>query len=302
MRRSMKTQKNFLPILLRRLVIAAAALPAIAALLSMEWPSAAAEMHANFAGGSGKRPVLGYSFRSEAPVRSVASGEILFIQNESEGLSGLPAPLGTWLAVDHGDGLIGIYGRLNEGSNPFPYRIEQNSLIGFSGLSGWAGASGFYFSFFDRTEKRWVNPGMILPPLEDSRPPLIRSVIFRNSEGRDFNLAQTRALSQGQYRILVDAQDTRLGASDSPLSPHRITCYVNGAERGSINFETLSSRRGMLFVSTSAASAPASEVYEFYPSLSAGEVWLTRGQAAVEIIVEDIAGNSRIASFRFLVE
>jgi hypothetical protein len=267
---------------------------------SMEWPDAGAAMLSNFA--AGKEPSLGYSFRSDGPVRSVASGEIIFIRDEADQISVLPPGLGTWLAIDHGDGLVGVYGHLNGGNNPYPYMVEQGSLIGLSGLSGWTGVSGFYFSFFDRREKRWVNPGMILPPLADTRPPLIRSVVLEDSQGQVFNLAQTRTLSQGQYLILVDSPDTRLGPQDDPLNPHRISCYVNGAEKGSVNFETLSARKGALLVSSSAGARDAAGVYAPYPALSVGEVFLSRGQTAVEIIVEDIAGNSRVASYRFLVE
>jgi hypothetical protein len=269
-------------------------------ILSMEWPDAGAEMLSNFA--SGGRPGLGYSFRSGNPVRSVASGEIIFIQDEADQVSALPPVLGTWLAIDHGDGLVGVYGRLNRGNNPFPYMVEQGGLIGLSGLTGWTGEGGFYFSFFDRREKRWVNPGIILPPLEDTRPPVIRSLVFEDGEGRTFNLAQTRTISQGQYHILVDSQDTRLGPRDSPLNPYRISCFVNGAERGSVNFETISARRGALLVPASEGVRNADGVYGSYPALNIGEVFLTRGQTVVEIIVEDIAGNSRVASYRFLVE
>ncbi|MDR1212214.1 MAG: M23 family metallopeptidase [Spirochaetaceae bacterium] len=265
---------------------------------SLEWPDPAAEIISNFA--SSGTPSLGYSFRSEGPVRSAASGEIIFIRDETDMISALPPGLGTWLAIDHGDSLVGIYGRLSQGNNPFPYMVEEGGFIGRSGLTGLTGTQGFYFSFFDRKEKQWVNPGRILPLLEDTRQPVIRSVLLRNSEGRTFNLAQTRSLAQGQYRIQVDAQDTRAG--DTALSPHRISCYVNGIEKGSLIFETISARRGTLLVPSSEGVQSAAGVYEAYPALAAGEVFLTRGQAALEIIVEDMAGNSRVASYRFLVE
>jgi hypothetical protein len=264
---------------------------------SLEWPDAEAEILSNFA--SGKTPGLGYSFRSEGPVRSAASGEIIFIRDETDMISALPPGLGTWLAIDHGDGLLGIYGRLNRGNNPFPYMVEEGGFIGLSGLTGWTRAAGFYFSFFDRKEKQWVNPARILPLLPDTIQPVIRSVILKDSGGKTFNLAQTRSLAQGQYRIHVEAQDTR---GDSPLNPHRISCYVNGIEKGSIIFETIAARRGMLLVPSSEGVRNAAGVYDPYPALNIGEVFLTRGQTVVEIIVEDMAGNNRVASYRFLVE
>jgi hypothetical protein len=265
---------------------------------ALEWPGREAEILSNFAASGIPDP--GYSFRSEGPVRSAASGEIIFIRDESDTVSKLPPSLGTWLAIDHGDGLLGIYGRLNQGNNPFPYLVEEGGFIGLSGLSGWTNTRGFYFSFFDRREKQWVNPGRILPLLPDTRPPVIRSVVLQDSRGRNFNAAGTRVLAQGQYRVLVDAQD--LGPRDRPLHPHRISCSVNGIESGSILFETLASDRGLLLVSSAEGQRNAALLYESYPALAAGDVFLSRGQVLLEIIVEDMAGNRRSASYRFLAE
>jgi hypothetical protein len=47
---------------------------------------------------------------------------------------------------------------------------------------------------------------------------------------------------------------------------------------------------------------PALRAYAHYPAFEAGEVHLNRGQAILEIIVHDIAGNFRSTSIRMIVE
>ena len=76
---------------------------------------------------------------------------------------------------------------------------------------------------------------------------------------------------------------------------------MNGEEAGSLSFETISARDGLLMVNRNGL-IPARQVYARYPSFEAGEVQLSRGQAILEIIVSDIMGNSRSASIRMIVE
>jgi hypothetical protein len=46
---------------------------------------------------------------------------------------------------------------------------------------------------------------------------------------------------------------------------------------------------------------PARQVYANFPAFEAAEVFLTRGQATLEIIVQDITGNSRSIINRLIV-
>ena len=266
----------------------------------MEWPGTDAVTDFNFAWNQSGRPTLGYGFRTQGPVRSVNSGQIIFSRDESD--TGLPSPLGVWIAIDHGDGLIGVYGHLNRISTGALHTVAEGDIVGFSGNSGYAKDDGFYFSFYDRKEKRWVNPGMILPLKSHNRLPVVRSIFLQNETGQRFNLSQTRIFTQGTYRILVDAVEAQLSANDTPLAPHRLVCSVNGQETGSLAFETLGVRQGTLLVSTRNSLIEAGPVFASYPSLDLGEVSLNRGQAAIEIIIQDLSGNSRDLNFRLVVE
>ena len=289
---------------------------------AMNWPSADAVLVQNFGANSGGRPVLGMVFNGGTDVFAVDSGEIIFsrgrdVQTEFES-SRLPSPLGAWTAIDHGDGLISIYSRYsdqfqetndsmsheNSSTVPatiFPAHIDKEQVIATSGITGWSSQDGFYFLVFDRRERRWINPAMIVTPRQETRPPQILSVELRNAQG---NIVQSRNLTQGRYAVLVTVTGgMRTGQRASNVvqyAPHRIVCSVNGAEVGSLNFEAVSARDGIMMVSRNSL-VPVKQVYANHPAFEAAEVFLTRGQVTLEVIVQDISGASHNVSSRLIV-
>jgi hypothetical protein len=268
---------------------------------AMDWPAPDAVMVRNFGFNNGGKPVLGTVFEGAGTVLAAEGGEVIFSRSGGETASRLPSPLGAWTALDHGDGLISIYGRAGlSGRSPAVSRLEAGSPVAPAGISGWSRRAGFYFILFDRRERRWVNPSMIITPFPDTRPPQILAVDFRNAQGALIPRGQTR-LSQGSYTVLVTTVDTRLDGRDPPLAPHRIVCSENGREIASLQFETISARDGLLMVYRNGLT-PARQVYAAYPAFEAGEVSLSRGQASVEIIVQDIAGNQSRSLLRLIVE
>jgi hypothetical protein len=142
---------------------------------------------------------------------------------------------------------------------------------------------------------------MIITPPADTTAPSIQGVELRAAGGSRIDPALTRTISQGQYTLLVDARDPRGEGQEGFLAPHRILCSVNGLEVGVLNFETYSARDGVLMVYRN-GMVPVRQVYGSFPFFEIGELWLTRGQANLEIIAQDIAGNTRSLTFRLQVE
>jgi hypothetical protein len=270
-------------------------------LCAMDWPSREGVLIRNFGFNDRGRPVLGTVFEAQGEVAAAEAGEVIFSRTAADSASRLPSPLGAWTALDHGDGLISVYSRCEDpgGVSP-PPRAGRGSPIAAAGKTGWSARTGFYFILYDRRERRWINPSMIITPLPDTQPPRITAVELRNAQGAEINAAQLRGLSQGRYAVLVAASDSISGGGESSLSPHRIVCSVNGTEIGSLNFETISARDGVLMVYRNGL-VPAKRIYAPYPAFEAGEVLLNRGQASMEVIVQDIAGNSRSSIVRITV-
>jgi hypothetical protein len=267
---------------------------------AMSWPSESADLIRNFGANDRGKPVLGMVFSGETGVFAAEKGEVIFSQSKNNtgsmgnDVSRLPSPLGAWTAVDHGDGLISIYSRCKDGT--LSTYVEKNDRVASSGISGWSSQEGFYFLVYDRRERRWVNPAMIITPQTENRPPQILSVELRNAQGVN---VQPRDLNQGQYTILVNAT-TAAPPRGAIFAPQRIVCSVNGAEVGFLNFEAISARDGILMAFRNGL-VPAKQIYDNAPFFEAANVFLSRGQANLEVIVQDVAGNSRSFVNRMIV-
>ncbi|MDR1230696.1 MAG: hypothetical protein LBK61_04770 [Spirochaetaceae bacterium] len=268
---------------------------------AIDWPVPDIVPESNFAQNNGGAPRLGMSFASEGSIYAAEQGEVVFERDSGERVSGLPSPLGSWMAVDLGDGLLNIYARYGVSTENLSSHIEKQQIIAQAGKSGAIDKSGFYFSFFDRKDRRWINPTMvILNPLPDTRPPTIDAVRLQNTEGDMVNLAQTRTIRQGWYAIFVETSDTIDGGTQ-PLAPNSIASFVNGAEAGTIVFENFSARDGLLMVYRNALLA-ARQLYAVPNAYEAGAYRFSHGIATLELIIGDKAGNMRTASYRLVVE
>jgi hypothetical protein len=268
----------------------------------MDWPVPDAPIIRNFGWNDAGYPTLGNIFMTDGLVRAVDKGELLFYHSPSNTASVLPSPLGSWIALEHGDGIIGIYSRFKDAAVPaFPDIIKKDMVIASAGKSGWTNQDGFYFSLFDRRERRWVNPSTIITPPEDTRPPQIESVRLKNDRNNLIDLSLTKTIRQGRYTIQVAASDTRTNPNEMPLAPYRIVCSVNGIEIGVLNFETFSTRDGVLMVYRNSL-VPVRQVYVPNSAFEIGEVEFIRGQATLTIIVQDITGNVQNNIYRFQVE
>jgi hypothetical protein len=268
---------------------------------AIDWPVPGVVPESNFAQNVRGSPLLGMSFASEGPIYAAEQGEVIFERNAGERISGLPSPLGAWVAVDLGDGLVSVYARYGEGEENLSSHIEKQQIIALSGKSGANEITGFYFSFFDRKDRRWINPTtVILNPFPDTRPPVIGAVRLQNIEGGIVNLAQTRTIKQGRYAIFAETSDM-IDGSSLLLAPNSIAAFVNGEEAGTLVFENFSARDGLLMVYRNAL-LPASQIYAVANAYEAGEFWFSRGTATLELLIGDKAGNIRTVSYRLIVE
>jgi len=269
---------------------------------SIDWPSASGAISKNFGWNDNGLPHLGITFDTDEEMKAADTGEVFFSRREGDNASRLPSPLGAWTALDHGDGIVSIYARLSgKGQEAVTGQVEKGTVLGEAGISGWAKRRGFYFQLFDRKERRWLNPAMIITPPEDNRAPEVISVRLRNDQGQLINPYQTYNLSQGRYTIIVNAVDTIRSPGESPLAPYRIMCSLNGSEAGVLSFETYSARDGRLMVYRNGL-VPVKQIYSPVPSYEVADVWFSRGQTTLEIIAQDITGNARSVIYRLMVE
>jgi len=271
-------------------------------IVAMDWPLPNAEVVQNFGSNDQGTPVLGTMLEGEGIILSTGSGELIFSRSGKDAASRLPSPLGAWSAVAHSDGLVSIYSRYrDEGRRRQPGYMELGNPIARTGVSGWSRNNGVYYILYDRRERRWVNTLMVITLPPDTVEPQILSVQLRNAGGRLLEGGQIRNISQGRYSIVVNATDALANPRGPRLPPHRILCSVNGEEIGSLSLDTINAKDGVLMVNRN-GQAPVKRVYANYPAFEIGEVQFSRGQANLEIIVQDLAGNSRSTLIRIIVE
>jgi len=269
---------------------------------AMDWPLSEARVVQSFGANDQGAPDLGTMLEGEGIVYAAGPGELIFSGSGKEAASRLPSPLGAWSAIAHSDGLVSIYSRYrDEGRQPQPSYMELGTPIARAGVSGWSRNNGVYYILYDRKERRWVNALMVITMPADTVAPGILSVQLQNAGGRLLEGSQIRNISQGKYSVIVNATDSLLDTRSPRLPPHRILCSVNGEEIGSLSFDTMNAKDGVLLVNRN-GQVPAKQVYANYPAFEIGEVQFTRGQANLEIIALDLAGNSRSTLIRIIVE
>jgi len=137
---------------------------------------------------------------------------------------------------------------------------------------------------------------MIITPQKETRPLQILSVELLNTQG---NPVRSSVINQGRYTVMVNS-NILMAARGTFFAPQRIVCSINGAEAGFLNFEAFSARDGVLMVFRNGL-VPAKQVYSNFPAFEAANIFLSRGQANLEVVVQDINGNSRSYVSRMFV-
>ncbi len=269
---------------------------------AIDWPTQTGELVRDFGSNDSGTASVGETFVGTGPVHAAEGGELIFKQDPSTLANRLPSPLGTWVAVDQGDGIVGIYGRMeNQMDFQAPIHMEKGAILGTMGKTGWSGASGFYFSLYDRGQQQWINPGLVLTVNPNERPPVLRGLYLVNPEGARINVAQTKQIRQGSYRLFVDFGESKGPSKTYALVPLRTQWYINGVAQGLLLFETLETKNGQRMVTEDQKKA-VDQVYQDDQTIDMGTGLFNRGRATVEIIIRDKAGNERTITYQLTVE
>ena len=276
---------------------------AVSGAWALDWPLAPPRLAANFGTFAKGRVVEGIALAAdEGLVRSAEDGEISFSLEEGAHPSGLPTPLGSFAVIEHQQGMAAVYSHLAPGTlSTILSKPKAGDIIGKSGSSGWVEGPGILFQVFDRRAGSWVNPLLVLPPLADDKPPVIRSLALTRSD-KTYVIGETAALPQGTYRISVDVADP----ADSSwvagtLAPYSIRLSIDGVEATKYVFDVAKSGGGRLSL-FALAPVNASDLRTKEGRYALAERLFSRGRTVIEVRVEDAAGNKRSASWTLLVE
>jgi hypothetical protein len=274
-----------------------------AATFAMDWPLSPPKLAATFGTFAKGRVVAGIALSGDdGLVRSADDGEVSFSLEERAFPGSLPTPLGSFVVIEHQGGMATLYSHLAPGSLSTSMRKPKDGeIIGRPGASGWIEGSGVVFQVYDRRAGSWVNPLLVLPPLADDKPPVIRSLALTRAD-KVYVLGVAASVPQGMYKVSVDVADSANSSwTVGPLAPYGIRISIDGVEAAKDVFDAAKGLNGELML-FSLSPVAAGELRTKEGRYSLTEHFFTRGRAAIEVRVEDAASSKRTASWTVIVE
>lgn len=285
-----------------RIALALCLVAAAMALWAFEWPLAGGLPRLYFGSADEGRFATSMTFESEdGLVRASDDGELAFAF-DSGMASNLPSTIGSYLVVEHPRGIAGVYSGMAPGSaSAYLKTVKKGSILGRAGSSGLEKGPSLDFALYDRGAARWVNPLLLLPPLADKTPPLIRSAMLMK-DGKRLPLGETKSAPQGEYSIAVDVIDPLdVTAPSRASAPYYLRLIIDGAKVAELSFDVVAARDGRFMVG---AEGPRGfeGCYAEDGRIVLASRFFSRGRTVVQVLARDYAGNERQASWALVVE
>jgi hypothetical protein len=275
----------------------------LGAVWAMDWPVESPKLAATFGTSAKGRIVTGIAIAaSNGLVRSIDDGELAFAFDGGTTPSGLPSTLGSFVVVEHPNGLAAVYAHLLPGSvSGYLTTVKRDTILGSIGSSGWTEGQGLLLEVFDRRKGNWVNPLLLLPAIDDGKAPTIRSVALM-SKDKSYVLGETKSILQGTYQVAADVFDaTDAPWTAGPLAPYVIRLSIDGTELSREVFDVAVGKDGRLSL-FSASPRPLSELRTTDGRYLLAEHLFTRGRSIIELSAEDAVGNRRDLSWSVSVQ
>lgn len=237
----------------------------------------------------------------EGIIRASDDGMVLITLEESKGMHSFPNALGNAVLLYHEDDLITIYANLSSLDRiEEKVRVDSGSIIADSVSSGWGKQNSFNFIVVDKKMKKILNPQMLLPPLKDTKLPVIKNISVISSQTKqNYALNTVKNLKQGKWQFYAEITDT-IDSGPTEYAPFRVSTIINGKEVSTIAYEVLEEKGGVLMLQT--AFTMASPLQREPNTIYIGEIELSRGRSDIIFIASDISGNERTLSYRLQID
>jgi hypothetical protein len=277
----------------------------ILGLVGFQWPVESKQLIATFGGNRFKAffPGIEISRNTETSevVQAVAPGEVVYYERGETGFSSLPCGLGSFLVVRHEGGLQSVYAHLEEESiDVEQIAVDTTSRLGKIGDTGFAYGKSLFFSLFDEELNQLINPLLILPPIEDNKPPLIKNAVLK-MENKEVLLESPGDISAGRGELVATIYDQNEHVDYySPMAPFVVRLYINGEEKRSVEFEGLQEEDGVITL-LSDSGFEHSEYYKSEWTISLGTIDINPGTTSIELVAGDIYENESSATYTVTV-
>ena len=113
-------------------------------------------------------------------IRPIDSGELVYYSRYNSSPLDLPSGLGSYVIYQHKNGIRSLYGHLEDSSiKADNYQVGMSDVIGTMGTTGTAVGPMLHIQVMDIEFKKYINPLLSLPFLNDKTKPVINEVILR---------------------------------------------------------------------------------------------------------------------------
>lgn len=237
----------------------------------------------------------GITYSDSESVRASGHG---FLLMKFQKRFGFPSAMGNSIIIAHDNGLLSVYGNLEEDSVIEFDNIQSGSTIARTGSSAFGNPGDLPFQVIDTIQKAKLNPLLLLPEIQDKSRPALDSLVLTSSQGTDYTVYQNRRIRPGEYKICVSSYDT-IGRPGVRMPVYKTTFFVNGEEKCEMRSETLKEKDGILYYS---AGSDIKIKPDSGKGTEIGSVLLRPGKNTVSIELVDLAKNSSTFNWVIWVE
>jgi hypothetical protein len=233
-------------------------------------------------------------------VHPVMPGELVFRYDEGSSFTSIPRGTGSFVVLQHGQGILTLYCHLAEGSLGVVHTAYTPAdQVGIIGETGHADGRHLHFSVFDREEGAAINPLTLLPAVPDSQPPVIRRILLSSGNTRQ-ELETGASVAPGTWDVFAEVYDLREDVHfHSPLAPYGVSLSVDGKETSRILFDLLQVKEGKAVLGASALTRAA--LYDADRLVRCGNIELRAGASRLRMVARDFAGNETVKEIAFTV-
>ncbi|MBN2875243.1 MAG: hypothetical protein JXM71_09135 [Spirochaetales bacterium] len=234
---------------------------------------------------------------AESLMEASDDGEMVFATEHPALPGGYPLRGNSIMAVAHASDMTTVYTGLEQGSLATYLRsVRKGDILGRSSAAD--GGRGAIVYVFDRRERRYINPLIVMPELSDKKPPVIQSISLITG-GVETSLAATRTVRQGSYTVLLDVVD--VAPSGDASAPYDIRILIDGSERARVVYDAAWSLEGIPVLFGGAEIVEYSYVADD-GRLSFGPYVFSRGTVVLAVRVGDYSGNIKEQTYSLSIQ
>jgi len=235
---------------------------------------------------------------TDGVVRAPEDGELTFMAVGATLPGGFPIPANSLVSIAHGSDVMTVYTGMEASSiSRYLKTIARGVVLGRAAYTRESGRGAVFYTF-DSRERRYINPLILMPAVNDGKPPVIKSFSLASGKS-EIVVEQPRVVRQGTYFLVIDAYDLSPGGFQS--APYSIKVYVDGTEYAAIAYDAAWTKAGISTLFGSVA-VQESQYLGSDGRSRFGPLTLPSGKAVVSIFVVDYFGNRREQTYSFTVQ